>query len=313
MNSKREVTVTQVRHGETLASRNYAALREAGNRAAQDGRIEEAVDLLKRAWQVALEGDDGILIDRALCNLAAVKIEHGPSDELLPRLREILVRNNDAENCRLAAYHLARAYEEKGEYKKGLFYARIARERTRSLESPDADWVASSDNQIGNFLVSESRFEEAIEHYEAALLTHPPSEIRRAVILDNIGYCHLMMGDLPRAFALLYRSLRVLRRHGTEKWRMLVHLDLCLAHLESGRNRYALGHGVRALHAAERFGSDQQVKNALYLLGEAAHMLGDEATARAYFDRLQRHFPETPFLTDFLLAIDIRKMINLRA
>lgn len=302
-----------------LDTRSYAALRDAGNRAAQDGRIEEAVDLLGRAWQVASEGDDDVLIDRAFCNFAAVKIEHAPADELLPRLREILVRNNDAENCRLAAYHLARAYEEKAEYKKGLFYARIARERARSLASPEPGWVASSHNQIGNFLVAESHFAEAIEHYEAAR-EHYAADLEtnatitwHAVVLDNLGYCHLMLGDLPKAFRFLYRSLRDLRRHGTEKWRMLVHLDLCLAHLEAGRHRYALNHGVRALHAAEGFGSEQQVKNALYLLGEAAHMLGDESTARSYFDRLQGHFPDTPFLTDFLLAIDVRQMINLKA
>ena len=49
----------------------------------------------------------------------------GRGDSELPRLREILVRNVDPVNCRIAAYNIARHYELTKNYKKSLFYARI--------------------------------------------------------------------------------------------------------------------------------------------------------------------------------------------
>lgn len=299
----------------TFDPQRYEALRQAGQQAARDGAIEKARELLQQAWELASDSGDPVLVDRAFCNLAAVEIEcqPRPDDQLLPRLRDILVRNNDLENCRLAAYSLARAYEARDEHKKGLFYARIAFERTSAMPNPDRDWLASSHNQVGNFLVTESRFEEALQRYEDALELQPESEFRWALIENNIGYCHLMLNRFGQAFRMLHRSLRVLRRLNRPKDQLLVHLDLCLAHLEVGRNRHALRHGTRALALAEQWGSPDDLKKALYLLGEATNMLGDEAAARKLFDRLQEHYPETPFLADFLLAIDVRKVINLRA
>ena len=56
------------------------------------------------------------------------------------------------------------------------------------------------------------------------------------------------------------------------------------------------------------------IKNALYLLGEAATLAGHQETARTYFARLQREFyPEAAYLPGFLLAVDVRKLINLHA
>jgi len=298
---------------DTALLKRYEELREAGNLAAQEGRLEEASSLLHAAWELAGRGDDRVLESRSFCNLAAIRIEQGRFDELLPQLRDVLVRNEDIENCRLAAYHLARAYERRKDYKKGLFYARIARERTESLPVPDVEWLASSHNQIGNFLVADSRFEEGLSHYREALALHPPSPVRRALIHNNIGYCHLMLGRFDSAFNLLFDSLRLFRRMKAEKLQLRVELDLCLACLETRRNRHALRHGSRALMIADKLGSESDVKNALYLLGEATHMLGDEESARRLFDRLQQHYPDTPYLTDFLLAIDVRNVINLRA
>lgn len=293
---------------------HYELLRKQGGMLVRQGQYVEAERLLREAADVAHQIGDPDLVDRALCNVAAIRIEHRPDStaDLLPELRSVLVRNGSPESCRLAAYHLARAYESRRDYKKGLFYARIALERTRSLQQPEDDWLATSHNQIGNLLAAESFFDEAIGEYERALAAHPdPPAQLKALIEQNIGYCRCVQGDPRGGIELLLRSYRVLR------WNVWLavraHLDLSLAYLELEKFRHAIRHGLRGLHQAEELGEAEDFKNALFLLGEASVQLGDEAQARDYFSQLQRFYPETPFLSDFLLATDVRPLINLRA
>ena len=292
----------------------YEDLRRRAQAAIHRGHFEAALQLYDSAWEVAKSGDDLVLADRAFVNRSSVHISLYGGAEVLSSLQEILVRNLDPVNCRLAAYNIARIYEVRKETKKGLFYARIAGTWTDSIESPDPDWVASSHNQVGNFLVAESRFNEAIAAYEQALAAAPDApERRRALVWDNLGYCLLVKGAYAQGFELIYRALRVLRRQGAEHELMLAHLDLAFGHLEVGRYPIAQQHAAHALALAERYSNADVLKNALYLSGEAANVSGDIAAAREHFERLQRYFPNTPFVTDFLLAIDVRKMINLRA
>lgn len=290
----------------------YESLRDQGVALMRAGDLPPASELLEQALAAARSLGDRNVEDRAFCNWVGVTLSLRPCDAQLPELREILVRNSDAENCRLAAYHLAWAYEKKKEYKKGLFYARIALERTRNLETANPEWLVTSHNQLGNLLVAESFFADGLGHYETALECHPQvPEMLRAMIVQNVGYCHLMLGEAKKALGLLYQSLRTLRGHRVMA--IQAHLDVSLALLEVDKHHHAARHAARALCAAEAEDRQDDVKNALYLLGEAYNLLGDEDAARSHFSKLQRYFPETPFLTDFLLATDIRQMVNLRA
>lgn len=292
----------------------YELLRSQGIGLFRQGQYEAAEQALGEATEVARRIGDADLLDRALCNLAAVRIEHRPEscDDLLPELRSVLVRNGAAESCRLAAYHLARAYESRKDYKKGLFYARIALERTQSLHHPEPDWLATSHNQLGNLLAAESFFSEAVEEYRLALELHPsPPAQLRALIQQNTGYCRLMLGDAREGIRLLLRSFRVLRWN---PWLSIrAHLDLSLAYLELDKHRHAIRHGLRAIRKADEMGEAEDLKNALFLVGEAWVQIGDEDKARDYFSQLQRFYPDTPFLSDFLLSTDVRHLINLRA
>src|SRR5215210_3997855 len=118
-------------HGEGTRS-IFDDLRERGVQAIEAGRIEEAAVLFNGALAWAREHGDDRQIDLAVCNRAAAAIDLGRGEGELPRLREILMRNADAVNCRVAAYNIARFYELAKSYKKALFYARIARERSES-------------------------------------------------------------------------------------------------------------------------------------------------------------------------------------
>ena len=73
------------------------------------------------------------------------------------------------------------------------------------------------------------------------------------------------------------------------------------------------GDGRFALEGAREFDLLDSEKNALYLLGQSASLAGDLDAARSYFGELEAHFPGTPYLTDFLLAVDVRQLINLKA
>jgi tetratricopeptide (TPR) repeat protein len=276
------------------------------------GRLEEAEAIIRHALAAAQEQGDPRRIDGAVCALAAVAIQLGHGDGELPRLREILLRSSDAGNCRLAAYNISLHYEFARNYKKSLFYARIAYDRALQLGRPD--WLAYSRNQLGNALLGQSFIDEASLEYQAAVELIPAPGVWRAIILDNLGYCRVLQKRFAEGYSFLYESLRQLRRFSAERYRVLPHLDLCFAHLETGHYVHARRHGIAAFELAKKFGNAEALKNALYLLGETANLSGDTEIASGYFNRLQRdYFPDSPYLTGFLLAVDVRKLVNLHA
>jgi tetratricopeptide (TPR) repeat protein len=295
------------------------ALRQRGREAVLCGDLASAQQLYEAALAIARVTDNPAISDLLICNLAAVKIELGAAADVLPELRGVLMRTADMEVACLAAYQLARNFELEKGFKKALFYAQMARDRAE--EADRAEYRASALNLLGNVLLAESREPEAIEAYETALELMPlEEEARRAHILDNLGYCRALQGRLPEAFELLYRSLRTLRRYGADRWLISTHLDLCFAHLEASRLNYARRHGERALTLAltpageVRLGTDDDHRNALYLLGEVAMMQGDMASGESYFARLQsRFFPESENTVPLLMAVGARNLVNLRA
>jgi tetratricopeptide (TPR) repeat protein len=290
----------------------FEEFRERWHRAVEAGHFEAAEEIIKGALAWAQEHGDSRRIDGAVCALAAVAIQLGRGDGELPRLREILLRNADAGNCRLAAYNISLHYEFAHNFKKSLFYARIACDR--ALQLGRADWIAYSRNQLGNALLGQSFIDEACLEYQAAAELIPAPGVWRAIILDNLGYCRVLQKHFAEGYAFLYESLRQLRRFSAERYQVLPHLDLCFGHLETGHYLHARRHGVAAFELAEKFGNAEAMKNALYLLGETANLSGDTEIASGYFNRLQRdYFPESPYLTGFLLAVDVRKLVNLHA
>ncbi len=294
----------------------FEELRVRGAQAIEAGRLEEAEQLFEQALSWARQNGDANLVDLALCNRAAAAIDLGRGERELPRLREILMRNADPVNCRIAAYNIARHYDLNKQFKKALFYAQIARDRSEHLGRQE--WLASSHNQIGNLLLAESFFDKACWEFEQALTFAADdagdAEVRGAMIKDNLGYSYIVLGRLKDGFRLLFESYRSLRRIGAIRYAVEPRVSLCFAYLEAGRPGRALLCGRSALVLAEAEGAVYAMKNLLYLLGEAANLSGDLDLARHYFSRLQREFyPDAGYLPDFLLAIDVRKLINLKA
>lgn len=294
----------------------FESLLARGLELLEASQLDRALAVYQEALDLAEAAGDETASDRAFVNVCSVRIpmlrgrlETGE----VQRLRQILLRGTNDDNCFLAAYDLALIYEYRSEYKKGLFYARVAVDRAEQIGN--RDWLASSRNQVGNMLAAESRFDQATAIYRDALALVDGAEgRRRAAIQDNLGYSLIVSGQMGEGLELAYRSLRTFRRLDARRDQILPHLTLAYAHLELERFRDALSHAGRAFVLAEEAGEDDWIKNALYLLGEAACLAGDSDAAHGHFSTLQnRYFAHASDLPQVLMAVDVRSLINLRA
>ena len=292
--------------------RDYEARREEAVRAFGEGRLPEAQRGFEEALACARSLGDAELADRAFCNLAAVRISRGAWDEPRIDLRRILTSSPSSANGFLAAYNLARAYELAHDAKKGLFYARIARDRAELLD--DAEWQFAARHEIANLLTADSHFEEAQEEYDRALSLLPAERVdEQHEAWINVGYCDLMLGRRRAAITRLYDRLRRVRRQGLGRLEALVRQDLALALLEVERPDLAARHARKALDLSRRGEADVE-KNCLFLLADALDQLGEPDDAFEQRVALQRGFyPDQPELPELLSQVNVRQLVNLRA
>jgi tetratricopeptide (TPR) repeat protein len=251
--------------------------------------------------------------DLTICSRAGVLQALGRGHEIVTQMQQVLMASPDPINKHLAAYNVSQHYEDVLDYEKGLFYARLACDHARRGDRPEL--LARALNRVGNTLMAQSRFEDACACYTEALEALGTEDtLVRAAVLDNLGYCHTVLGATREGFAALFAGLRMLRRLGLCHGEPQMHLDLCYAYLEIGRLRPAERHGRIALQGAEELGDPRQTKNCLYLLGDVAKLSGESRTAYAYFSRLQDEFyPENGMIPHLLMTNDFRQMVNLRA
>jgi tetratricopeptide (TPR) repeat protein len=284
-----------------------------GVRHAKAGRLERAAAAFIRAEAIGAERGDEALEDRARVFRVAVEMELGSLHGQAAILQRVLLRSHDPEVCFFAAYNTARCYDLEHSYAKAMFYARQA---LRWAEPTGrADCEAMAHNLVGNLHLVESRFEDARNGYQQALTLMPGEPaLDRALVLDNLGYCQLVLGELKAGFALLYASLRMMSRLAAPDLRPRPRLSLAFGYLEIGRFDHAARQSSAALAEARQAGDETSIKNALYLLGQTRNLQGDEDRARACFCELQRTFyPDNTAIPDFLLAIDVRRIIHLKA
>ena len=291
----------------------YEAARAQAEAAKDAGRLREALGHYSAALDAARLHGDAALVDRAACAEAALAVELGELAHRLSTLREVLVRSANPESCSLAARVISRSYELGKDYRKSLFYARVARDRAEQAGSGER--LAAANNQIGNALLGQSFFEQAADSYRAALATIPPSRVEwRLICAVNLAYCALVRGRLRGGLRDLYGVLRQARHHRLSRLEMMARVDLCFAFLELGMLERAERSGRRGLALAESVGEPDWIKNSLYLLGQVAVMQGEASSARQHFGELQQRFyPQQPYLPDFLVTVDVRPLVNLRA
>lgn len=293
------------------APREFLDLREAALRAVEQGDLATNAELWAQAAAVARCHGLVELERLAECSRSSAKVELGDGVKELPTLRRLLMATSERFVAFLAAYTSARAHELAKDWKKALFYARIASQHASGLPALDQ---AASLNQLGNLALADSRVDEASQSFEQALAVLPAGhDLDRAFVLDNLGYCWILQQRWYEGFFLLRHARRLHRRSGGPRYEIPNRLALAFAFLEVGRWRSAERQAVSALALAEAAGDRDNVKNALYLAGAAARQAGELDRARGLFGRLDEHYADCRQLVDLMLALDLRQLINLRA
>ncbi len=135
-----------------------------------------------------------------------------------------------------------------GEYDRAFAASERAREIfTRFSETRR---IASLDNNVGNILHRQDRFEEAITHYERAyktLLEFQEWE-RVAVTLHNMAMCLISLNDFPRSLDCYQKSRELCERYGMPLLRDQA--DYNIAYLYYFRGEYS--RAIEMLFATRR-------------------------------------------------------------
>jgi len=295
-------------------SQRFLELKEAIRQHLAAGNLGLARKAAEAALVEAENTGDGDTIDLAVCNRSMVAILEGRYDETdeLARLRPILLRTTNTVVAFSAAYNTASVYKDRRDLRKAVFYAKIARDKAAN----DHPGRGHAFNQLGTLYLLDNRIPEAIEAFERArtvfVAMEPQDRLALAILDDNLGYAYLLDGRHTEGFEHCQRSLEVLAALGAETFGAQPHLDLCFGYLETQQLEQAMHHGAIALDLARRHGIPDVLKNALYLLGEARYLAGDQAGADACFDELAGLYPEVRYLKDLLFSVDLKKVINLR-
>ncbi|MEM6793170.1 MAG: hypothetical protein AAF725_04275 [Acidobacteriota bacterium] len=290
----------------------FDRLRAEARRAIQSGQLESCLALLDEALAIARDLGDPRLEATAVCNRAAIGISIGETEDHVAPLRTILMRNFGLDTSFAAAYNLAQAYEAQKQYKKSLFYARVARDR--ALAAENQEFLAKSLTQLGLSLLGESFFDQAAGSFKKSISLMGPglNELSVSPRLSH-GYCLVVLGRAREAMGEFYRCLRWMRRSGQQIYRPWAHLFLGCGHLELGRLRHAWLHVRRSLQLAEEMGEDEATKSALMMLGEVERAAGDYQAAYDCFQSLQhRFFPDDDSdYAEVLSMVGVARVVNL--
>ncbi len=279
------------------------------------GDFQASLAEYDRALSAARESGDPSFADWIFSCRAAAAAEAGDAGDELIELKRILLRSTDPQTSFRASYTGARIYELRRDFRKALFYGRIARQHAERTGDPFL--VAAAESTQGTLLTVDSRFEEAAAAYRRALdVSAPPANVSplwRSLWKDNLGYCLLAQGALVEGMELVHESFSYLEGCGAKAHTVFPLLDLCFGYLKMDRHAESRYFGEEGLERAPLGGEPAVEKNFLYLLGEACHLAGDEEAAQDYFDRLASLYPEFRNLRAYLDVFDFRNVINLRS
>ena len=147
--------------------RHFDALRRKGSAETARGELDQALLTYEKALEWAREyggqGDE----DLTYCNRSGILIQLGQGDAVIGDLRRILMRSRDVLPRYLASYNISLCYDLKNDFAKSRFYARMALDYAEQACS--AQHQAHSHNRLGNLLIIDCDFEEAISHFQQGL------------------------------------------------------------------------------------------------------------------------------------------------
>jgi tetratricopeptide (TPR) repeat protein len=282
-------------------------LRQAALAKVRSGALDDALALYDEARAQAIDDEtrELITINKADALIAADRT--GAEVQALPA---ILMRRRTPRNSFLAAYALMFKHRVSGEAKRAIFYGQIALDA--ATEAAETFWRLAALNELGMVYEIDSQFTNAIECFEKALAcmdavaSSSEQEFSRVAVIGNLGYNKLLVHETAEGLRLMHS---VIDHIESQEIRAEAYIDLCYGYLDLEQYQKALFYGQAGLELASE---ERQIRNAHYLLGEAAYKAGDLEKADFHFDELSRYYPQFRNLKSLLFAIDIRSMINLK-
>lgn len=246
-----------------------------------------------------------ITINKAHALIAADRT--GPEVKALPM---ILMRRRNVQHTVLASYALLYTHRLTNETKRAIFYGQIALDAANQIELPF--WKLAVLNELGIVYEVDSQFEKAIGCFEqaldliATLDDASQQQFSRVALYQNLGYNRLLVGKTLEGIRMIESVLDQIQVPSTLSDS---HIDLCYGYLDLQEYAKARQYGETGLQLAVE---PRQVRNAHYLLGEAAYKMGDVEAAEHHFEQLARFYPQFRHLKSLLFGIDLRSMINLK-
>jgi tetratricopeptide (TPR) repeat protein len=269
--------------------------------------FDDALALYDEALALATDEEvrELITINKGHALIAAERT--GPEVKALPM---ILMRRRNSHHTFLASYALMYTHRLTSESKRAIFYGNIALQAAREAEQ--TFWELAALNELGMVYEIDSQFAKAIATFEQALAclnkvsNESDQTFSRVYVIGNLGYNKLLIGDTREGLRLLHS---VIADIATDHLRSDAYVDLCYGYLDLNEYETARSYGQMSLALASE---PRQVRNAHYLLGEAAYKMGDVDAAEQHFEHVARFYPQFRHLKSLLFAIDLRSMINLK-
>lgn len=292
---------------EQLMMQSAEELRQLALAKARNEEYDEALSLYDAALAEAADEElrELITINKADSLIALER--GGPEVQQLPA---ILMRRRNLHHTFLAAYALMFKHRLVNETKRAIFYGQIALQAANDAE--ESFWQIAAFNDLGISYEIDSQFEKAIECFEqalsfiAALSDDQQKLFSQVAIFQNLGYNKLLVGRTVEGIEMIESTLDRIQVKSTRSDSLI---DLCYGYLDLEQYEKARFYGEAGLELACE---PRQVRNAHYLLGEAAYKMGDTDAAEEHFEQLARFYPQFRNLKSLLFAIDLRSMINLK-
>lgn len=272
----------------------------------RSGDYTSAIDLYDQALSLSPEEE---LRELITINKAHAMISAKVDGSEVRDLQLILLRRKSVHHAFLAAYALILKYRLCGDVERALFYAQLAVDMSRDHDHPSCQIAAL--NELGILYECESHFEPAIACYAEAversrsIEDHDERTFLQTALVANLGYNNIIIGKPTEGVALLES---VIDEIALKSDRCDAHVDLCYGYLDLDELEAARRHGEAALDLAVE---PRQIRNVHLLLGETAQRAGDASLAQRHFDRLAELYPHFRHLKDLLLAVDLRRAVNL--
>jgi tetratricopeptide (TPR) repeat protein len=270
--------------------------------------FDEALVLYDEALALATDEEVRELITIHKADALIALERGGPEVQALPM---ILMRRLNARHSFLAAYALMYKHRLANETKRAIFYGQIAVEAATGATVLNQGEAL---NELGIVYETDSQFGKAIDCFRKALgcldgahtSDAAAHSFLRVAIITNLGDSTLLSGDSKEGLRLIHS---VIDQIATQHAKSDAFGNLSYGYLDLGDFDKARSYGEQALESAC---GERQIRNAHYLIGEAAYKAGDIDAAEEHFEELARFYPQFRHLKSLLFAIDLRSMINIK-